>query len=254
MLTLTLNNDHTASSAHLSPIDLLGTRVEGTFTAEQAMELGKLGGWNVRKTPAFTKDPVTGLSIPMKGRNALVRTNPETGKPEFLGDVGDKYAIVQNEEHAEFLNQIVEESGAIIRIRHTSGAQTNMAVKARESLDIAFNFLDAFQAEADRMIQTTMTQAKFEAIIEREFGAPDDASSATITRSENKIAEMTRLFAEAQTQDGIRDTAWAGFNALTEWNDHYAPTRGDERELARASKAILEPEFKDQAYRLMMSA
>jgi phage/plasmid-like protein (TIGR03299 family) len=326
MSTLTLNNDHTASSAHLSPIDLLGTRVEGTFTAEQAMELGKLGGWNVRKTPAFTKDPVTGLSIPMKGRNALVRTNPETGKPEFLGDVGDKYAIVQNEEHAEFLNQIVEESGAnfeiagsadggkkvflsmklpghinvggvdqvqnsllainshdgsmsftlavlpvryacsnilnvmfgglsnIIRIRHTSGAQTNMAVKARESLDIAFNFLDAFQAEADRMIQTTMTQAKFEAIIEREFGAPDDASSATITRSENKIAEMTRLFAEAQTQDGIRDTAWAGFNALTEWNDHYAPTRGDERELARASKAILEPEFKDQAYRLMMSA
>lgn len=318
---------HAVSSAHLSPIDLLGERVEGTFTAEEAMTKGKLGGWNVRKAPAWTVDPETGATVPMAGRSAVLRTNPETGEAEFLGDVGNTYNIVQNEAHADLLNTLVDESGAnfelagyteggkktflsmrlpghiniggvdpiensllainshdgstaftlailpvryacsnvlncmfqrgqsnLIRVRHTSGAQTNLVSRAREALDITFKYLDGFQEQAERLIEKTMTQARFESILAKEFFPGEDASQAAFTRSTAKVEDMVRLFAEAGTQDGIRDTAWAGFNAMTEWNDHFSPTRGNDRDVSRAQKAIFDPAFKNRAFELMASA
>jgi phage/plasmid-like protein (TIGR03299 family) len=140
----------------------------------------------------------------------------------------------------------------MIRIRHTSGAQKHLLTQAREALDITFNYLDGFQEQAEQLINTTMTQARFEELITREFGAEEGAAAATVTRSERKIEQMQELFAEANTQEGIRNTAWAGFNALTEWVDHYAPTRGDDRENARAEKAILYPSLKARALDLML--
>lgn len=318
-------SNHTISSAHLSPIDLLGTRVEGTFTAEEAMEQGRLGGWNIRKTPSFAF--VDGKKIARPGMFDVVRDNPETGGPQVMGKypVSESYSIIQNEDHAAFLNTLVEESGAnfelagsikngevvflsmkmpghiliggvdpidlsllainghggsmsftvaampvryacsnvlnsihsgmpgLVRIRHTSGAQKQMVAQARETLDLSFKYLDAFQEEAERLINTTVTQSRFEEIIEAEFGVEDDASKAAVTRSEKKIEEITGLFAEANTQEGVRDTAWAGYNALTEWADHFSPTRGDDPEGSRAQKAILDPSFKTRALNLMLA-
>lgn len=318
-------NSGTASfvSAHTDAWHMLGETLDHSFTAEEAMEHGHLGGWNVRTSPAFTI--VDGKRIQMAGRNAVVRDNPvNKGQIDFLGDVGDSYKIIQNEDHAGFLNTLVDESGAhfdtagalyggrqvflsmrlpghiniggvdpvenyiaainshdgsmsftlmvtpvrivcantlnlafqnksnVFRIRHTSGVQ-NYLGQAREALDFSFKYLDGFQEQAERLINTTLTQAQFEEIIEREFGAGDDASQAAQTRADKRIEEMQELFAEAQTQDGIRDTAWAGLNALTEWADHFSPTRGDDRETSRAMKAILDPSFKNQALRLMLA-
>jgi phage/plasmid-like protein (TIGR03299 family) len=318
-------NNGTASfvSAHTDAWHMLGETLDHTFTAEEAMEHGRLGGWNVRTSPAFTI--VDGKKIPMIGRNAVVRDNPvKEGQVDFLGDVGDSYKIVQNEDHAGFLNALVDESGAhfetagalyggrqvfitmrlpghiniggvdpvenyiaainshdgsmsftlmatpvrvvcantlnmafqaktnLYRIRHTSGVQNHLG-RAREALDFTFNYLDGFQEQAEQLINTTLTMSQFEEIIEREFGAGDEASQAATTRADKRIEEMTELFAEAQTQDGIRDTAWAGLNALTEWADHFSPTRGDDRDTARAVKAIADPEFKNRALRLMLA-
>ena len=44
--------DSIVSAAHLSAVEKIGTRLEDTFTAEDAMKQGLLGGWNVRKWPA----------------------------------------------------------------------------------------------------------------------------------------------------------------------------------------------------------
>jgi phage/plasmid-like protein (TIGR03299 family) len=318
--------NHTVSSAHLSPINLLGERVEGLLTAEQAMEKGRLANWNVRKAPMQGVDPVTGKTFKIPNRNAVVFDNPTSGKTEaWDAAVSDGFHIIQNEEHAEFLNTLVDESGAhfemagslnggsrvflsmklpggiqvggldpvensllavndhtgnmsftlavlpvryacsnvlntlwggrsnMIRVRHSSGAQKNLVQKAREALELSWDYLDEFQEQAERLINTTLTQSQFEAIIEREFGAADDASAAAITRSERKVEEICGLFADAQTQDGIRDTAWAGFNALTEWADHFAPTRGDDADVARAAKAVFAPSIKNRALELMLA-
>jgi phage/plasmid-like protein (TIGR03299 family) len=92
----------------------LGTVTRDCLTAEQAMTTARLGGWNVR-TVALTatdlsEDGVT--TIPITDHFATVRTHPVTGKPDVLGVVGSGYTVVQNEEHCELLNLLVDEAGA----------------------------------------------------------------------------------------------------------------------------------------------
>ena len=305
---------------------MLGTTLDHAFTAEEAMKVGHLGEWDVRKSPAWTTDPKTGLTVPIVGQNAVIRDNPITkGQIDVIGNVGAAYQIIQNEEHAGLLNALVDESGAhfetagaieggrrvfitmklpghikiggvdrvenylaavnthdgsasftlmvtpvrivcsntlnmafghqshMFRVRHTSGASQILIQQARETLDMAFTYLDGFQQEAEQMINTELTQSRFEEIIEAEFGAGEDAAPATITRTDAKLEEMARLFSDANTQKGIKGTAWAGLNAMTEWADHFSPTRGNDREVARARKAILDPSFKNVALSLMMA-
>ena len=102
--------------ARTDPWHRLGITVAGqAFTAQDAMTLGHLGGWDVRKV-ALTATEITenGVStIDVPGSFATVRTNPFTGEPDALGIVGRGYHPLQNEEHAEFLNHLADESGAI---------------------------------------------------------------------------------------------------------------------------------------------
>lgn len=305
----------------------LGTVLPDCFTAEEAMTHGHLGGWNLRKEEIFAH--VGGQQVRVSGRHAVVRDNPINGNPEVLGDVGDAYKIVHNEQLAGLLNHLVDESGAhfetagaidggrkvfitmklpghmmvggadridnyiaamtshdgnsstqlvvtpvrvvcqntlnvafgrqghsnSFKVRHTVGAERILINEAREALDLSFNYLDDFQQAADRMINTQLTLSQFEQIVADQFSTPDDAPAATRTRNENKADEIVQLFADAHTHEGVRDTVWAGFNAFTEWADHYAPVRGagaavGEAEL-RSRKALLDPGFKTEAYKLM---
>lgn len=310
-------------SAHTHAWHQLGTVLPDAFTAEEAMKHGHLGGWNVRKQPLWTRASEDAEPMVVPNRQAVVRDNPfNPGQQDVLGTVGDAYHIIQNEEHAGFLNDLVDESGAVFdtagslnggrrtfltmklpghinvggidpvenhiaalnshdgsmaftimitpirvvcantmnmafrnhshiyRVRHTSGAGRNLT-EVRKALDLTFDYLDAFQVEANQLLETELTLSKFEQLVNREFGVSDDAPAATITRTENKIEQMTSLFADAQTQENVRGTAWAGLNALTEWADHYAPTRGDDRDMVRARNAVLQTTFKNRALELM---
>jgi phage/plasmid-like protein (TIGR03299 family) len=303
----------------------LGIVLPDAFTAEEAMEHGLLGGWDIRKTALTTE--VNGQKLVIPRQYAVVRNNPVVKKQiDVLGTVGEAYTIIQNEQLAALLNALVDESGAhfetagaidggrkvfitmklpgniriggvdrvdyyiaamtshdgssstvimvtpvrivcqntlnlafnsakhLFRVRHTVGAHKILIQQAREALDFAFDYLDGFQQEADQLINTTLTQSAFDEIIAREFGVPEDSPVATITRTENKLDQMSQLFADAGTQANIRNTAWAGLNALTEWYDHFSPVRnngvGTEDE-ARSRKALLDPDFKNQALNLM---
>jgi len=303
----------------------LGTVLPETFTAEEAMTLGHLGDWNVRKVPlvAALED---GRMLDVPHRYATVRDNPfEQGQVDVLGQVGGHYTPIQNEEHAALLSAVADESGAVFetagsigggrqvfltmrlpghmlvggqdrvdcylaamnshdgslpftllvtpirvvcqntlnvalkgapntyRRRHRGGTR-GIVYEAREALDLTFDYLDAFQLQAERLINETMTQQQFEQIIAKEYGAPEDSSPQRRTRAEDRLDQMLSLFAQANTQAGIRDTAWAGFNALTEWYDHFSPTRAEDEDTRRAEKAVLDPSFKERALAVVSKA
>lgn len=109
-------SDGTAAfaSARTSAWHELGTVTTDAMTAEEAMTTAYLAGWNVRKLglSAAELHPDTVESIEVPSHFASVRTNPKTGRTEALGVVGPDYTPVQNEEHAEFLNLLADESGA----------------------------------------------------------------------------------------------------------------------------------------------
>lgn len=303
----------------------LGKQLPATFNAEQAMTEGLLGGWNVRKMPEYTfTEDGTRLLVP--GRFAVIRDNPQRkGTCDVVGSVGNVFHPIQNEEHADLLNALVDESGsqfvaagaldngrrvfitmkmpghilvggvdkvenyltalnghdgstkfsvattpirdactnvlnmgfmgrpATYTVRHTKNSTKALVGEACRVLDLSFAYLDGFQEQAERLINTTLTQSRFEEIITAEYGPDEDAGAAARTRAERKVEQMLDLFAEANTQAGIRETAWAGLNAITEWNDHFQPVRGDDRHTTRTMKAVLDPSFKNSALALMAS-
>src|SRR4051794_22534217 len=111
----TLANGQTAfASARKSAWHQLGQIPDECMTAEDVMTKAWLGGWEVRKIA------LQGIEVTDKGVTKVdctdkfmtVRTNPQTGATEYLGVVGDDYATVQNEQVAEMLNLLVDESGA----------------------------------------------------------------------------------------------------------------------------------------------
>ena len=325
----THENQAAALFARTDPWHRLGTTVRGVaFTAEDAMTLGHLGGWRVRKAPLtateITPDGVEScLEVPAKF--ATIRTNPFTKAPEPLGVVGHGYTPLQNEEHAEFLNRLADESGAVfdtagslrggrqvfitmrlprtlrvggvdpvdlniaalnshdgssafrlmitpirvvcantqraalrhnvahVSIRHTTNAKAAVQ-QAREALGLTFAYVDEFEAEAEKLINTTMTDAGFADLSRQVFGTtPTDTSTRTRNRARDREATLTRLWADADTQAAVRGTAWAGYQAVVEYVDHFAPVRAKtEPGTARARRLLTSEEpnrLKNTAWR-----
>lgn len=124
------------------------------------------------------------------------------------------------------------------KIRHTSGA-LNAIEEARKSLNLTWKFAEAFETEAERMIQETLTVGQFERIVAGLFDAPkdDEGTRAKNTRIE-RMDVMRGLFVDAETQRSIAGTRWAGYNAVTEWADHFQPVRSKDETTARAMSAL----------------
>lgn len=291
----------------------LGTTMPDAFTAEEAMTIGHLGGWDVRKLPVtateITEHGVTTLEVP--DQFAVARTNPFTRATEILGGpVGAAYAPIQNEEHCELLNALVDESGAhfdtagslrggrevfvtmriphtmmvggidrvdlniaalnnhvgraafrllvtpvrvvcantqaaalgnnvgVFSIRHTVGARQAIN-DAREQLGLAFKYAEEFEAEAERMIQETMSDGEFRDIITREWGPLDDMGKRAADNAQATVDHLFKLWGEADTQSAIRNTRWAAYQAVTEYVDHFIPVRGEGDEATVRAERVL---------------
>lgn len=101
------------ASARLDAWHQLGQVTDECMSAEEIMTKARLGGWGVRKIPMqgteITEGGVSTIECPDKWMT--VRTNPVTGATEYLGVVGEEYTTVQNEQVAEVLDRLVDESG-----------------------------------------------------------------------------------------------------------------------------------------------
>jgi phage/plasmid-like protein (TIGR03299 family) len=320
----TMTNGQTAFvSARLSAWHQLGTVADDCMTAEEVMAKAFLGGWMVRKIDLqgveTTPDGVSIIECPDK--RMTVRTNIFTGATEYLGVVGADYATVQNEEAAEVLNRLVDESGAHfetagslrggrmvfitlklptgmqiagvddmdlylcattshdgtsalrvdaspIRVvcantqraaiahskgsytfRHTSNVRQQIS-QAREAMGLMWKFLDGFQSEAEKMLNETLTMGEFEKVIAELWPVADDASDTTKNNAKKRASTLRYLIRDSDTQKAIKGTRWAGFQAVTEYVDHFAPAKDA---AVRANRAVTGPvaELKTRAFELL---
>lgn len=133
--------------------------------------------------------------------------------------------------------------------RHTSGVRAQIA-QAREALGLMWRYLDEFQAAAERMINETLTMGEFEKVITKLWPLADDASEQTKKNHRKRSATLRYLIRDADTQAAIKGTRWAGFQAVTEYIDHYAPARDA---VLRANRAVAGPaaELKTRAFELL---
>lgn len=302
----------------------LGTTLKDVFTAEEAMKIGHLGGWNVRKSPLWT--PADGdlydddrdlLEVPDKF--ASVRTSPWTGETEVLGVVGNQYTPIQNEEHCELLNAIVDEGGAHFEtagslkggrevfvsmrlpkgllvggedpvdlyltalnshdgstafrflvtpirvvcantqamalrnhktsfsVRHTTNAKQSIQT-ARDTLQLTWEAIDEFEAEAEKMIQETISPRQYSDIIKILFPPATGQTVRSVNFQNERTNALNELFRSSDTARQISGTRWGAYNAVTEYLDHYSSRAGTavkqaERALSNSATATKSKAF-----------
>lgn len=130
MTVTTINREDAPAveSEYVNPLDVMGTDTSSATDAEDALKLAGLAGWNVHLRQVQTvQDEIRtdeegnlisaahydeALSVP--DTFAVVRTHPETGRFHTIGTVGNRYEVLQNEELADFLNDLVFQSGGQI--------------------------------------------------------------------------------------------------------------------------------------------
>lgn len=281
------------------PADMIGK----DLTAEDALRLAHLAGWDIHKRPTFVnlgtdEDP---HYVEVPNDHASIRTNPWTGELEPLGGgLGGQWTPFQNESLVAFLNALVHESkgrietagsikggrqvfvstklpetmtvGGVDRVdlyviartrhdgtgatdflaspvrpvcantiraavlsavssmsvRHTTG-QDRYVELAREKLGLAVKSFGDLEAEFERMIQVDQTEAEFRKIIDATFypdGKVPTEKGRGLTIKTNRDDVLMSLWADADTQRDIRGTRYAGYQAVVEYLDHFAPVQG----------------------------
>lgn len=108
----------------------LGTVFASEMSVAEALEAAHLARWNVRKLDMFGREDVvemndTGVNsftreVASPAHKLVVRDNPVTGAVEPFGPIGSDFAILQNEQHGEFLEALLDMSGA--QFLSTAGA------------------------------------------------------------------------------------------------------------------------------------
>lgn len=93
------------------PWHTVGQQTDGATTAQEALEMAQLN-WKVKVSEEPVMTEVEGKKISLEHKFLTYRNHPKTGL-SALGVVGNRYTPIQNEEAFDFINHLVDESGAI---------------------------------------------------------------------------------------------------------------------------------------------
>lgn len=116
-----------------------------------------------------------------------------------------------------------------LKFRHT-GDTADKLKQARYTLGLAMKETERFEAQVKALAAKNLTAAQMVAFMkscfEENFGKVDEESKDETQvrfkekRDETVGAWLANLENERQQIKGIRGTAWAAYNAISEWHDH----------------------------------
>jgi phage/plasmid-like protein (TIGR03299 family) len=136
------------------------------------------------------------------------------------------------------------------KIRHTQTAEGRIVV-AREALGLANTYIDQFSSMANAMIQTEITKAQFDKIVELAYPSPKDDSKKVSTTKHNTKVDLLQSIYVGDYNNTISGTAWGAYNALTERLDWYRSGRKGNNESILASASGFDPMTNAEKNRLM---
>ena len=113
-------------------------------------------------------------------------------------------------------------------VRHTSGYRSAVQ-EAREALGLAWEYEEAFEAEARALFEQPFSSDEMKLFAEDLVDLSKvDAATAAGTRRQNEANALVKLFVDSPTIKGtpIAGTKYAAFNAVTEYVDHFQGVRG----------------------------
>jgi phage/plasmid-like protein (TIGR03299 family) len=112
----------------------------------------------------------------------------------------------------------LKHSVARYTVKRTANAKLNIQ-QAREMLKMTWAYAEQIETVGNALVAQPMTANQFDRLVTRMWGPGDDAPKAALTQWTKRFDKLHHLFVAAGTQAGIRNTAWAGVQAVTEFCD-----------------------------------
>ena len=136
------------------------------------------------------------------------------------------------------------------KVRHDARAQVRLA-EAREILKVTMREGERVAGVAKEMLKVPVSAKHFDEIVAQHFVVirPDDKRHVTTRRWEERES-LSRLFRESPTQEVGRGTAWAAFNAISEWVEWLKPKDPLSRGSARSALDGVVAERRQRAFKL----
>lgn len=103
-----------------------------------------------------------------------------------------------------------------IAIRHTKNSKHRIAA-ARHALGISYSNIEAFESEAQRMIETEITNAEFEKLITQLFPINEKGTDKQRTNGIRRRNTVRQLYRTSPTVAPYSGTTWGALNAIQEW-------------------------------------
>jgi len=111
-------------------------------------------------------------------------------------------------------------------IRHTGDLKKKLAV-ASNMMQIVRSDFKGFQQDAQVLASRSVSKAILDDFVMGMIPDPEKESKNAQTRRDNARSYIRQAFLTGpQMLDGIRGSAWAMFNAYTQWIDHESTSRG----------------------------
>lgn len=150
--------------------------------------------------------------------------------------------------------------GPVFTRRHTTNVLREANIYAAQALDLAATYRETFVEETEKALAVKVSENQAITYWRQVFGVPAEASDwkpRVAKAAQDREDVLTGLLAGPTCQAG-RGTAWAAFNAVTEYMDHFSPARGadDAAQLAARQRRIVEgatDEAKQRAWNLALA-
>lgn len=174
----------------------------------------------------------------------LAATTSHDGTRSLRVDATPVRIVCQNTQRAAFAA-----SKGTYTFRHTSNVHQQIS-QCREAIGIMWDFMTEFEQQAERMINEALTLREFETITAQLWPLAPDATEQTVKNAKQRNTSLRFLLRHADTNEAIRGTRYAGYQAVTEYVDHYAPAKDDATRAARAVSANA-VDIKTRAFELL---
>jgi len=140
--------------------------------------------------------------------------------------------------------------GKGMTLRHTKNL-TNRVEQAQKALALAVKHHEKMEEFMRHLADTNMTASKMDEFINSLIPLPEEGKS--MTRAENQQGQLLELFERGRGQDipGVRGTAWAAFNAVTEYTNYERSTRGGQSNRFESALFGSGAKMVDQAVKLL---
>lgn len=149
----------------------------------------------------------------------IMATNSHDGSCSFTVAVTPVRVVCTNT-----VNLALKQAKSKLTLKHTANA-TNKIQHARESLQLVWDYQEAFQDEVEVLLGSKMSSKEYKTFIEELVPDKPDATQRTLNSREEIRKQLFELW-NADTQKNVAGTAWAAYNAVVEWADWYKPVRG----------------------------